>query len=111
MDCIFLHFASTTYPGCEPYHDIVFRNGVVENPEFFLWYEADIAPLQTGTHLTELTLENVVFKGVKKLSAVKASADEPLTVTMKNVSVSFRADAKDNQLFDGSDENTKLIFC
>lgn len=106
LEGVFLHFASRNYPGSEPYHDIVFRNCVIENPEFFMWYEPDTAPLQTGTYLRDITLENVVFRGVNKSSSVKASAKEPLTVTMKNVSVSFRDGAKDADLFDRKDENT-----
>lgn len=110
LEGVFLNFASQNYPCPEPYHDIVFRNCTVENPEFFMWYEPDMAPLQTGAYLTDITLENVIFKGVNRPSMLKASAKVPLTVTMKNISVSFRDGAESNSLFDGKDENTKLIY-
>ena len=110
LEGVFLNFASQNYPAPEPYHDIVFRNCTVENPEFFLWYEPDSAPLQTGAYLSDITLENVTFKGVNKSSWVKASPKFPLTVTMKNVSVSFRDSSEAKNLFDGKDENTKLIY-
>ena len=110
LEGVFLNFASQNHPAPEPYHDIVFRNCTIENPEFFLWYEPDSAPLQTGAYLTDITLEDVTFKGVNKSSWVKASPKLPLTVTMKNVSVSFRKNAEGNTLFDGKDGNTELIF-
>ncbi len=110
LEGVFLNFASQNYPSPEPYHDIVFRNCTVENPEFFMWYEPDTAPLQTGAYLSDITLENVTFKGVNRPSTVKANAKNPLTVTMKNVSVSFRDDAEGSTLFDGKDENTRLIY-
>lgn len=110
LEGVFLSFASRNYPAAEPYHDIVFRNCTVENPDFFLWYEPDDAPLQNGAYLTDITLENVTFKGVKMSSRVKANPKIPLTVTMKNVGVSFRDGAESDSLFDGKDENTKLIY-
>ena len=110
LEGVFLHFASRSYPAPEPYHDIVFKNCVIENPSFFMWYEADIAPLQSGAYLKDITLENVTITGVKKPSNLTASPRVPLTVTMKNVSVVFDPDARENALFDGRDENTKLIY-
>lgn len=107
---VFLHFASQNYPNPEPFGDIVFRNCVIENAEYFLNYEADNGPLQTGTYLKDITLENVEFKGLKTASHVKASAKVPLTVTLKNVGVSFCDGAEDRTLFDGTDENTRLIY-
>lgn len=107
---VFLHFASQNYPSPEPFGDIVFRNCVIENAEYFLCYEADNGPLQTGTYLKDITLENVEFKGLKTASRVKASAKVPLTVTLKNVGVSFCDGTADSALFNGADENTKLIF-
>lgn len=110
LEGVFLSFASQSYPAAEPYHDIVFRNCTVENPDFFLWYEPDDAPLQKGAYISDITLENVTFKGVKRSSQVKANPKTPLTVTMKNVSVSFRDGAESDSLFDGKDKNTKLIY-
>ncbi len=109
LEGVFLHFASLKYPSAEPYHDIIFRNCTIENPDYFMWYEPDTAPLQGGAYLRDITLENVEFKGVKRSSSVKANEKLPLTVTLKNVSVSFRDGAESDKLFDGTDENTKII--
>ena len=110
LECVFVHFSSTDHPAHEPFHDVVFRNCTVENADRFLWYEADGNILQTGTCLKDMTLENVEIKGLKAVSCVKATEDVPFTVTLKNVSASFRSDAADSVLFDGKDENTKLIY-
>ena len=107
LEGVFLHFASQTFPSAEEYHDIVFRNCTIENPEFFMWYEPDTAPLQSGAYLKDITLENVAFTGVNRASMVRANDENPLTVTMKNVTASFRNGSA--SLFDGKDENTKLI--
>ncbi len=109
LEGVFLHFASMKYPSEKPYHDIVFRNCTIENPDYFMWYEPDTAPLQSGAYLGDITLENVEFKGIKRSSAVKANEKFPLTVTLKNVSVSFRDGAESDRLFDGEDKNTKVI--
>ena len=106
---VFLHFASMNFPNPEPYHDVIFRNCTVENADCFLSYHADCGPLESGTHLTDITLENVTFTGVLGPSSVAASAEEPLTVHMKNVSVSARMDGT-ACLFDGSDPNTHIIM-
>lgn len=110
LEGVFLHFASQSYPSDKPYHDIIFRNCTVENPSFFMWYEPDTAPLQSGAYLADMTLENVSFTGVGKMSAVKANEKNPLKVTMKNVSVSFRDGDKNRSLFDGKDENTEITI-
>lgn len=102
------YFASTDYP-YEASRDIVLRNCVIENAERFLHYHADEGTLQSGTHLCELTLENVRFTGLKESSDVIASAEEPLTVRMKNVSTAFRDDIENTGLFDGKDSNTYLV--
>lgn len=107
---VYLHFASSNYPADEPYHDIVFKNCTVENPEYFLNYEADNGPLQTGAYLADITLENVTFTGVKKASSVRAPKAVPLTVTLKNVTASFREGADTDSLFDGKDENTHITI-
>lgn len=104
-----LHFASTNYPNPEPYHDVVFKNCVIEGADRFLEYRADRGPLESGTHLTELTLENVTFTGLATPSVVAASAEEPLTIRLKNVSVSFREGAEPVGLFDGKDPNTTIV--
>ncbi len=110
LECVFVHFSSIEYPNPEPFRDIVFRNCTVENADRFLWYEADSNILQSGTYLKDLTLEGVIIKGLKSASAVKADQKVPFTITLKNVSASFRDGAADNKLFDEKDENTKLIY-
>ena len=102
------YFASSDYP-YEPSRDIVFRNCIIENAKSMLSYHADREPLQAGTHLCELTLENVRFTGLHESADVRASAKEPLIVKMKNVSVFFRDDLENTGLFDGKDEHTSLV--
>ena len=107
--CLVDYFASTNYP-YEPSRDIVFRNCLIENATRVLWYQADGGPLQSGTHLCELVLENVRFTDLKESAGVKASQEEPLTVRMKNVSVSFAEGLEDTGLFDGKDPNTHIVI-
>ncbi|MGM9624941.1 MAG: glycosyl hydrolase family 28 protein, partial [Eubacteriales bacterium] len=103
------YFASTNYPD-EPSHDILFRNCTVENLDHLLNYHADQGPLQSGTHLTEMTLENMSFTGQGYSSHVEASAEEPLTLIQKSVCVSFRSDTQTDQgLLDGQDPNTTIV--
>ncbi len=101
------YFASTDYP-YEASRDIVLRNCIIENATSMLHYHADEDPLQNGTHLCELILENVRFTGLLEAADVTASSEEPLTVKMKNVSVTFRDGAENTGLFDGKDPNTYL---
>ena len=109
MLALFLHFASTTFPNPEPYHDVAFRNCTVENVEKCMDYSADHGPLQSGTHLTDIRFENVTFTGLGGPSTVSASAEEPLTVHLKNVAVSMR-DGGEARLFDGEDKNTRIVI-
>ena len=62
--------------------------------------------MQNGTHLCEMTLENVTFTNLKYTSSVAASPTEPLRVTLRNVSVGFDDSAQDTRLFTGTDKNT-----
>ena len=109
MVCVIDYFASMNHPS-EPSTDIVFRNCVIENATSMMYYHADEGPLQTGTYFKELVLENVRFTGLKESANVKASEKVPLTVRMKNVSVSFREGRENTGLFDGKDPNTHLII-
>jgi hypothetical protein len=81
------YFASRNYPFAPS--DIHFKNCVIENAKNILNYTADAEILQMGTHLGELTLENVRFTDLKETSIPMASAEEPLTIRMKNVTVDF----------------------
>ena len=71
----------------------------IENAKGILAYRADTGPIQWGTHLGELTFENVRFTGLRETSAPMASAVEPLTVTMKNVTVEFAPTAIATEAF------------
>lgn len=106
MVSVWIHFASTNYPNPEPYHDIVIRNCTIENADLFLYYHADEGTLQSGTHLCEMTLENVTFTHLGETSSVSASHEEPLHVTLKNVTADFADTAKVKKLFSGTDPNT-----
>ena len=103
------YFASTNYPDVPS--DLHFKNCVIENAEGVLFYQSDVGPLQSGTHLGELTLENVRFTDLKKSSSPMASAKEPLTITMKNVSFCFTDSSNDSDLFALKDDaHTQLII-
>ncbi len=102
------YFASTNYP-YEP-SDIHFRDCVIENAKGILRYLADHGKLQSGTHLGKFTLTNVRFTDLKESSKPMANADEPLTVVMKNVSVSFHESAECSAPFTlEENSNTTLI--
>ncbi len=107
--CVWVHFASTNFPNPTPYHDIVFRNCTIENADRFLLYHADSGPLESGTHLTEVTLDHVTFTGLIGPSSVAANAEEPLTVTLDHVRTSFRADTEEARLFCEATPNIKII--
>ena len=65
-----------------------------------LHYFADnTKALHSGTHLVKFTLENVRFTDLKAPSKPEASAEEPLTVVLKNVNAEFTDDASVKQLF------------
>lgn len=95
--CLLDYFASTNYPYAPS--DIHFKDCVFDNIRNVLSYNADRPPLQAGTHLTDLTLENVTFTDLKAPSGPRANAEEPLTVRMKNVSATFVEEATIKELF------------
>lgn len=102
------YFASTNDP-FRP-SDIHFKNCLFENLKGMLKYNADVGPLQGGTHWGELTLENVRFVDLAEASTPLAPIDDPFTVRMKNVSVSFRESATDTCLFTlKENSNTTII--
>ena len=103
---VWIHFASTNHPSPEPYHDITFRDCTIENADLFLNYHADEGTLQSGTHLCEMTLENLIFTNLKGTSDVVASKAEPLHITLRNVKTSFDESATVKRLFSGDDNNT-----
>ncbi len=96
---VFLHFATKYYPAPEPYRDIVFRNCTIENADYFLVSMYDgVDVLECGEPLSEITLENVTFTGLKETSRVYATKEAPLTINLKNVKANFRPDAIDSVL-------------
>lgn len=104
-----VYFASTNYPYTKS--DIHFKNCVIENAKDILSYTADKGTLQSGTHLGELTLENVRFTDLKETSTPLANADEPLTIRMKDVTVGFQESATVKQPFTiKENSNTTLII-
>ena len=90
------YFASENFPDSEPSHDIVFRDCLIENIDRILNYRANTPPLQRGTLLAELKLENVEFRGLAHASWVEGSPDTPLRVVIKHV----RCDTPDTVLSD-----------
>ncbi|MBQ7948397.1 MAG: hypothetical protein IJ284_01405 [Clostridia bacterium] len=103
------YFASQNYPYVPS--KLHFRNCVFENLKGILYYLADQSALQTGTHLAELTLENVRFTDLKETSMPKADANEPLVVKMKNVSVSFHDSVSEAAAFTvGENAHTTVIL-
>ena len=81
------YFSSQNYPDVpSKFH---FKNCVFENMKGILYYRSGQTALQTGTPWGELLLENVRFTDLKESSIPMADPDEPLTIRMKNVSVTF----------------------
>lgn len=105
---LMIFFASDTFPAEEHSRDIVFRNLIVENAKHVLHYHADSAgDLQSGDRLRELTFENVRFVGLKHSSYVEASADEPLTVYLRDVTAEFETGT--GSLIDPESPNLSII--
>ena len=90
------YFASENFPDSEPSRDIVFRDCVLENLDRILNYRADTPPLQKGTHLAELRLENVDIRGPINASWVAASPVTPLRIVLRDM----RCDTPDRSLTD-----------
>ena len=102
------YFASEYY--LYPPSDIHFKNCVFENLKGALYYLADGCPLQKGTHLGEMTFENVRFTDLKETAFPSANADEPLTVRMKNVTTTFSDSGTEKPLFTAlENSHTTLI--
>ena len=73
-----------------------------------LHYRADSAgDLQSGDRLRELTFENVRFTGLKHGSRVEASAEEPLTVHLRDVTAGFETGV--GSLFDPESPNLRIM--
>lgn len=105
---LMIFFASETFPAGEHSHGIVFRNLIVENADRVLHYHADSSgDLQSGDRLRELTFENVRFTGLKHSSRVEASAEEPLTVYLRDVTAEFQTGV--GSLFDPGSPNLRII--
>jgi hypothetical protein len=107
--CLMVYFASIDNPDPEPSHDIVFKNCRVDGVDTFLHYRhKDL--LSTGTHLTEIVLENVSFTNLDSPSYVYAPEEDPLYVRLSNVTATFRENATNPAgLFDGKDPGTHVV--
>ena len=86
--CLVDYFANKNYP--EKPSDIHFKNCVFENLHTPLYYLADSSFIQNGIYLGELTLDNVRFTDLKDPSQPRATKDNPLKITMKNVTWHFQ---------------------
>jgi len=78
---IWLHFASEVFPSEEPYHDITFRNCIIENSDIFLTYQPNEI-LQRGAELKEMFLDNVKIMGVKNMFDVSCPSDRRPVITI-----------------------------
>ena len=107
--CVWVHFASKDQPDKSPSEDIVFRNCTFENIDKFLVHRADLSTIDTCAYLTEMRLENIAARGVMTQSVVSASAEHPLTVTMKNVSA-YGRDGKPMKLFSEESPNLTVVI-
>ncbi len=107
--CLWQHFASMDFPS-EPYHDILIRNCTADEVGRVLFYNADDPPLEAGAYLSEITFENVQFTNLNASSHPKASAEHPLTVTLRNVSGTFKDSAVCKELFDSESVNTTFTI-
>ena len=105
------HFASTNFPSEIPYGNYVFRNCLVETVDRLMLYTADGGPLESGAYLSDMTFENVTFKGMLWPAQCVPSAKVPLTVTLKNCTVDFREETREcgYGLFAEGTENLKVI--
>ena len=106
------HFASTNFPSEIPYGNYVFRNCLVETVDRLMLYTADGGPLESGAYLSDMTFENVTFKGMLWPAQCVPSAKVPLTVTLKNCTVDFREESKDcgYSLFAEGTENLRVVI-
>lgn len=111
IHALIYHFASTNFPSEIPYGNYVFRNCLVETVDRLMLYTADGGPLESGAYLSDMTFENVTFKGMLWPAQCVPSAKVPLTVTLKNCSVDFREETREcgYGLFAEGTENLKLV--
>ena len=105
------HFASTNFPSEIPYGNYVFRNCLVETVDRLMLYTADGGPLESGAYLSDMTFENVTFKGMLWPAQCVPSEKVTLTVTLKNCSVDFREETREcgYGLFAEGTENLKVV--
>lgn len=90
--------------------DIHFKDCAFDNIKGLCFYQADANPLQCGTRWGTLTLDNVRFSGLKESARPLAAKEQPLTVTMKNVSWNFHEAAFDKNLIELNDSvNTVIV--
>ena len=104
------YFSSITHPMDEPSHDIVFRNCEIDTIETLLHYEFDWNVLQVGTPLAELIFENVKFTGLNVPMVINPTKQEfPLRMIFRGCTISFRENAADPRLVNGTVPNLEII--
>ena len=108
LESVFIHFASTNFPAQKAYHDVTFRNCTIDNVDKFLHYRTEKGYLMDGAHLGEMTLENVTFTNLKGKSVVSAAENDPLTLTLKNVTATD-TEGRETEVFDKASPNTYFI--
>ncbi len=107
--CMLDYFGSENYPYAPS--ELYFRNLVIENATEVLHYHADKNPLQKGTYLANLTLENVRFTDLSYPSWCEAPTHVPLRVILKDVSWTFKDGVHRPLLTAEHCINTTVDFC
>ncbi|MBQ9482358.1 MAG: hypothetical protein IJU84_09350 [Clostridia bacterium] len=101
-------FASETVPFGQSC-DVSFTNCKITDADRFIHYEAkNRLALHTGAALAEIKLENVSVEVLEGCSVVSADEKNPLTVTVKNITVN-NVENVIYPLFDGNDKNTRFF--
>jgi len=108
-DLIFalVYFSSINHP-YESSHDFVFRNCIIENAYGLLNYRYGAEVLQTGTHLRDITFENVKLTGLRSACLINAPDDEPVTVNLHNVSVSYSENCGECKIISDRSANVNI---
>lgn len=83
---VWVHFASEKYSAQKPYGNIIFRNCLIENPEAFMEYDPE-AIIQKGAYISDIKLENVEIRNVKRLSGLHPTKEHPMLAEIINCSV------------------------
>lgn len=100
MLSMFTYLADFTKPITEQPGNIVITNCTAENADRFLHYNfSGNERWQCGRPLESLKLENIQATGIAMPLTAYGSPDVPVTLTMKNLDISFREDLEENTAF------------